>query len=314
MDRAKILEIAEAIMAQPTAPFFEDAVRSKIVELISGLPNVTVELDGFGNVIARYQKGDAKPRFAFVAHMDHPGYVDGELLGGIRAPYLDPPPSTVDFGRFAMLDLPAFEFKDDRIYSRACDDLIGCTAIVGAMVDLAVNEREGACLGIFTRAEEVGFVGAIQLAKSGILDGDLAMISLEASNQKAGTATMGDGVIVRVGDKMSIFDSMTSLLMSKVANDREIPWQRSLMQGGTCEATAFQVYGYKSAALCVAIGNYHNMGEDNKLEAEYVSVDDTLHMSLLCSAMAQSTSTAADPYVEMRDAFDKRCEKYRPLF
>ena len=313
MDRSVLLEIAESIMSQPTAPFREDAVRSKIIDLIAKLKNVTVEQDAFGNVIARYQKGASTPQFAFVAHMDHPGYVDGEFLGGLPERYRQPPPSTRQFGSFAMLDLPAFEVRDERIYSRACDDLIGCTAIVAALVDLSTNQRAGACLGVFTRAEEVGFVGAIQLAKAGIVDRDVVMISLEASDQNAGTAKMGEGVVVRVGDKMSVFDSKTSLQLSTVAREHDIPNQRSLMQGGSCEATAFQVYGYRSAALCVPIGHYHNQGPDNQVAAEYVSVDDTLNMSLLCSAMAQSTEFP-DPYNTLRDSFENRCEKYTRYF
>jgi len=313
MDRVKILKIAESIMSQPTAPFREEAVRAEIVRLLTGLPGVTLEQDGFGNVIARYQRGPATPQFAFVAHMDHPGYVDGEFLGGLPERYRQPPPSTRQFGSFAMLDLPAFEVRDERIYSRACDDLIGCTAIVAALVDLSTNERDGVCLGVFTRAEEVGFVGAIQLAKAGIIDRDIVMISLEASDQNAGTAKMGEGVVVRVGDKMSVFDSKTSLQLTTVARDNDIPNQRSLMQGGSCEATAFQVYGYRSAALCVPIGHYHNQGPDNQVAAEYVSVDDTLNMALLCSAMAQSTDFP-DPYGTLRDSFENRCEKYRGYF
>ena len=37
--------------------------------------------------------------------------------------------------------------------------------------------------------------------------------------------------------------------------------QRCLMSGGTCEATAYQLYGYETGGLCIALGNYHNRGE-----------------------------------------------------
>lgn len=313
MNKTQLLDIAESILTQPTAPFHEDAVRAEIRRQLTGLDGVDVEQDDFGNLIARYQRGAGEPKFAFVAHMDHPGYVGKEFLGGLPERYRQPRPPTVDYGAFSMLDLPAFDVRDGRIYSRACDDLIGCTAIVAAFHDLVQSRREGSCLGIFTRAEEIGFVGAIQLAKSRTLPENIILISLEASNQNAGTAKMGEGVILRVGDKTSIFDSVSTLQIASVAQGRDIPHQRSLMQGGSCEATAFQVYGYRAAALCVAIGNYHNQGEGDKVDAEYVSVDDTLGMALLCSALAQA-SDLPDPLQTLRDAFDQRCEKYRPYF
>ena len=42
------------------------------------------------------------------------------------------------------------------------------------------------------------------------------------------------------------------------------------MSGGTCEATAYQLYGYRTAALCVALGNYHNCGPDLTIAPEFV--------------------------------------------
>ena len=46
------------------------------------------------------------------------------------------------------------------------------------------------------------------------------------------------------------------------------------MSGGTCEATPFQEFGYRTIALCVALGNYHNCGADNRILEEYVSMPD----------------------------------------
>ena len=50
------------------------------------------------------------------------------------------------------------------------------------------------------------------------------------------------------------------------------------MSGGTCEATAYQEFGYQSAGVCVALGNYHNCGAANRIKAEYVSLGDACHM------------------------------------
>ena len=59
------------------------------------------------------------------------------------------------------------------------------------------------------------------------------------------------------------------------------------MSGGTCEATAYQEYGFQTAAVCVALGNYHNCGERNQIKAEYVSLADALGMIDLLAASAR---------------------------
>jgi endoglucanase len=313
MDTAHLLDLARSILAQPTAPFHEDAVRAEICQQLAQCPHVTTEIDSFGNVIARYSRGDHTPRYAFAAHMDHPGFVGGEFLGGVPQEYLDRKPPTRDFGAFAMWDLPAFRFEHSRIYSRACDDLIGCVAIVAMFQELERTGAEGACYGLFTRAEEVGFVGAIQLAKSGRLPRDVTIVSLETSSERGGPGRMGAGVIVRVGDRTAIFDDAATATLTQLAKLHGIPFQRCLMSGGTCEATAYQLYGYRSTGLCVALGNYHNCGPDTTIDAEFVSVADVDGLVKLCVAAA-SAPEASDPHGTLRARLERDMEKYRRLF
>jgi putative aminopeptidase FrvX len=102
---------------------------------------------------------------------------------------------------------------------------------------------------------------------------------------------MGNGVILRVGDRTSIFDSAAMRFLAEVAASltkrrKGFQYQRSLMSGGTCEATAYQEFGYQSAAVCVALGNYHNCAERNQIKAEYVSVADACGMVDLLVAAA----------------------------
>ena len=103
---SELLGIIRSVLAQPTAPFHEEAVRAEILRLLARYRGVTVEQDDFGNVIARYERGSHPAGYAVAAHMDHPGYVDGEFLGGVAEAYLATNPPTRDFGRFAMWDLP----------------------------------------------------------------------------------------------------------------------------------------------------------------------------------------------------------------
>jgi endoglucanase len=309
-----LLDIIRPILAQPTAPFHEDAVRAEILMQLAQIPNVTAEQDDFGNVIARYRGCSEHAEFAFAAHMDHPGFVGEEFLGGVPESYREKQPPVRDFGAFAMWDLPACEVRDGRIHSRACDDLIGCAAIVALFQELARRGAETNVYGLFTRAEEVGFVGAIQLAKSGRLSRDLTVVSLETSSEKApGAGKKGEGVIIRVGDKTSVFDDGATAALVHAATAAKVPHQRCLMSGGSCEGTAFQAYGYRTAALCVALGNYHNCGPDLTIAPEFVALDDVAGMVELMTHAAMHEGPT-DPHAALREKLEKGVEKYERFF
>jgi endoglucanase len=312
MDTADIVAIARRILAQPTAPFHEDAVRSEIHALLSDCPHVRLAEDRFGNLVAHYRRGKAAARVAFAAHMDHPAYVGRDFLGGVPERYRKKKPPTRKFGAFRMWDLPACEVRAGRIRSRACDDLIGCAAIVAMLRELEQTSAECSVYGLFTRAEEVGFIGAIELAKSGRLPKGVTVVSLETSSVKGGPVKIGGGPIIRVGDRTSIFDSAATAGLQASAKSAGIPHQRALMQGGTCEATAYAVYGYRTAALCVALGNYHNCGPGDRIAPEYVSVADTLGMARLCVAAA--TAADSDPHRDLRRSLEKRIADHRRFF
>ena len=314
MNQDSLLDVVRSILAQPTAPFHEDAVRGEILQLLTQCSHVTTKLDQFGNVIALYQRGERRPRFALAAHMDHPGYVGDEFLGGVPESYREKKPPTRDFGAFAMWDLPACELKDGRIYSRACDDLIGCSAIVATFQELECSSSDASVYGLFTRAEEVGFAGAIHLAKSGNLPSDVTVLSLECSSEKGGACKMGDGAILRVGDRTSIFDSDAMGSLAELAKRAEIPVQRCLMSGGTCEATAYQLYGYRCGALCVALGNYHHCGPDERIEPEFVSIEDVLALVRLCVEAARCSDLAGVANDELRARLEKRAGEYAARF
>jgi putative aminopeptidase FrvX len=304
MNRDQLLKIVEPLLRCPTAPTFEGAVAEEICRQLRGHVGIRIEKDQFGNLIA-IRSGLRQAQYAFVAHMDHPGWrlqPKKEFLGGMR-PDLQDKAKIRSFGEFGMWDLPELVVEGDRLYSRACDDLIGCSAIVGMLISLEESRSSASAYGIFTRAEEVGFIGAIELAKSGRLDPDLTVISLETSAERP-PARMGDGPIIRVGDRASIFDSDVTALLVETAKSHASSYQRCLMDGGTCEATAFQLYGYRSAALSIALGNYHNCTPDSRIDAEYIDLKDLERLIALCVAMATETRSVAD----WRDALRERLE------
>ncbi len=322
MDKERLLEIAGTILRQPTAPFHEALVRETILGLLGECARVAVRQDAFGNVIAHYRgtppgAEPAPARCAFAAHMDHPGWVtppggsERTFLGGVPPEYLDANRTRVrEFGPFAMWDLPAFEVREDRIYSRACDDLIGCAVIVAMLEELDSQNAPCECYGLFTRAEEVGFVGAMKIARSGWLtEAGLTVISLETSSERP-PAQIGAGPIVRVGDRTSIFDPTVTAELMLAAEQAGIEVQRCLMSGGTCEATAFQLYGVRAGALCVALGNYHNRGPDLRIEPEFVSVADVEGLTALCAAIARGANGEGDAICRLRERLERNLHHY----
>ncbi len=319
------MAIAETILSEPTAPFHEERVLGAIRALLAPCPAVTLREDAFGNLIAFYQGTDPAPaRWAFCAHTDHPGWTpdrpgiegtrDAEgrvFLGGVSPDYLAANEGRVRaFGPFAMWDLPAFELRDGQIWSRACDDLIGCAAIVAMLEELARQKAPFSCYGLFTRAEEIGFGGAIAMARDGWLQqAGLTVLSLETSAERP-PARIGGGAIVRVGDRQSIFDPAVTAELLAGADRAKIEVQRCLMSGGTCEATAFHAYGVRCGALCIALGNYHNRGPDLRIEPEYVSESDFEGLAALCIELASAGPVANDAIFQLRDKLERNLRQY----
>ena len=121
---------------------------------------------------------------------------------------------------------------------------------------------------------------------------------------------MGEGPIIRVGDRISIFDPQTTDLFVEVAKKEKLAFQRCLMPGGTCEATAFQLYGYRSAALCIALGNYHNCTPDGRIDSEFIDLGDLEGLIALCVAVAGAEKTAESARETLRKRLEARLDEY----
>lgn len=287
MHHQTLIALLRRILETPTAPYHEYHMARVIRDLLAPLPHVTVTEDAFGNLIASYRRGRKPARLAFAAHLDHPGWVktrgEPEFLGGVPADRLQQCPVRW-FGDFGMWDLPAFALTGDGlIQSRACDDLIGCVEIVAMFLELERLGAEATCHGLFTRAEEVGFVGAIHLAKTWPLPKNVRFVSLETSAPRGG-AEIGRGPVVRVGDRMSVFDDAITAELLDAATAEKITVQRALLDGGSCEATAMQLWGIPSAAMSIILGNYHNCPPDGGIDVEYVALADVKALIKLITA------------------------------
>lgn len=188
-------------------------------------------------------------------------------------------------GGFAMWDFPGYALRGGKIVSRGCDDLLGAAAALCVLDELARARPKGTHVwGLFTRAEEVGFYGALAAVRDGGVPKDARVLSLECSRALPG-APQGAGAIVRVGDRSSLFDPRFTDALRRAAAEvsrREpgLRFQTRLMDGGSCEATVFCAAGLRASGLAVPLGNYHNQagldGGRKGIGPEHVAVGDFL--------------------------------------
>jgi len=181
------------------------------------------------------------------------------LSGGARSGGARP-------GDIALWKMRKPRAREGVLAAPAIDDLAGCAAVLAAL-DRARRRPELRHFGaLLTRAEEAGFVGAIHAAKHRTIPSESRIINVEASRELA-DARIGDGPVVRVGDAATVFDGELTNRIDRAAKARGLKHQRRLMDGGSCEATAFGAYGYRSAGLCLPLGNHHNRGNLDEVEA-----------------------------------------------
>ena len=69
-----------------------------------------------------------------------------------------------------------------------------------------------------------------------------------------------------------------------------------------------------SAAVCVPLGNYHNMNQDTgKIGPEYVDLRDWRHMVTLLIDVARHAHTFTGEHTDLRKQLLQRLETFRPL-
>ena len=234
------------------------------------------------------------------------GEADQRMVS-LRLPSFEEIAHRVEFPSAVVFDLPDFHFDGELIHMRALDDLAGCACILAAMKVLVSEGDGGDVYGVFTRAEEVGLIGARLLAEEGTLPADTLVVSLEASRTLPGAA-IGEGPVIRVGDASFTFDAEAEGVLLKAREElmehkSGFKAQRQLMSGGTCEASAFRYYGYRTTGIAFPLGNYHNATPDGGVAAEYIHLDDFVGGVELAVQAARSAARRRDsaPWRRMRD-------------
>ncbi len=168
-------------------------------------------------------------------------------------------------GTIGTWNLPDAAEQDHLFTARACDDLAGVAACLCVLDQLLERKAKCNVTVLLTRAEEVGFAGAIAAAQQVMIPRNCAIIGLETSRSTS-QALQGAGPVIRVGDRTSTFSPALTRFMAMTAGGiadetADFRYQRALMDGGTCDSTVFHAFGYETGAICLALGNYHNMLE-----------------------------------------------------
>ena len=189
-------------------------------------------------------------------------------------------PAQLELPAAVVFDLPDFQVDGEMIRMRAADDLAGCASILASLAELSAQPPPGDVYGVFTRAEEVGLMGARLLAESGLLSKETLVVSLESSRTLPG-AEQGSGPVIRVGDAGMTFNADAESVLLKARETLQLQEggfrvQRQLMSGGVCEASAFALFGYRTTGIAFPLGNYHNGAPDGTIQAEYIHVEDFL--------------------------------------
>jgi endoglucanase len=208
-----------------------------------------------------------------------------------------------DIARWALDGSPLPRVNDGLLYAPACDDLAGVAAALAAFDAILRLPGCGHVRLLFTRAEEVGFVGAIACCRARSIPTSSAVICLEVS-RSLNDSPIGGGPVLRVGDRSGVFSARLTnqigTIAARYAERRSgFVWQRKLMIGGTCEATAFTSFGYDATCLCLPLGNYHNMPDDgrrHKLAPEVISLADFHGLVDLLVVIARELHTEKQPF------------------
>lgn len=278
----------------------------------------TLETAFRGWVFAEYVKG-AKVRF-FDGNREVSGVVQSVTLGDERPV---PVSAAVKVSRPVapnapgMFDQGEARTKGKRFLSRAIDDLGGLAGALQMLDDLRRKPPAAPVALLLTRAEEEGFVGAIAASiKPKLLRRTDRIIAIETSAMQP-YAPQGAGVIIRVGDKTSIFNSQLTYFLTQQAEalakrDKTFKYQRALMPGGTCEATVYDMYGFTAGAICIPLGNYHNMDRAKKrIGPEYIDLGDWRNMVKLFVQVARNGHTFEPGHGPLKQRLERRFGKLK---
>ena len=235
----------------------------------------------------------------------HPLEADAQLCDAQDTGDLAPKP-----GDFAVFDLPTWSLDGDRLSARAHDDLAQVAAVLVALDRLDRGDADVDAdvdvdvTGLFTRAEEVGFVGARAAVEAGSLPEAAVVIVLECSGLPAER-----GFVVRAGDLTSMYDGWATTRLMQLADQRAAAdpgfiYQTPIPRRGTCNASLYAAMGHKAAGLTLPMQNYHNRGPDG-VAAETIDLRDWTTLTDFLITVATDFGDYTQIQQRIRDKMDR---------
>lgn len=224
----------------------------------------------------------------------------------------------VEPGAPGMWNLPKPTLRGDRLSAPDCDDIAGVAALLTLLQRLSRKQVPAEVYCLFTRAEEVGFIGTVGAIKAHTVPRKRPVFVVEMSKELP-NARIGDGPIIRVGDRLSLYHPQLTAFCERVAHRlarrrKSFTFQRKLMDGGACEATAFAAYGYQAGGICLPLGNYHNMDTDRgRIAPEFISLLDWRRMTDLFEALVMDDPGYGATDTTVRTNLDKRFTALQPF-
>ncbi|MBK8267574.1 MAG: hypothetical protein IPK83_04425 [Planctomycetes bacterium] len=232
-------------------------------------------------------KAEARQAAASARSFGAEGPPDG-IIAKVKSPVAKNSP-----GMWALSDAT---IKGTRLHARACDDLAGLAAILCMLDEVCKTKSPVPTFAFFTRAEEVGFAGALAAVADKTVPRNTVVVAVENSKAITGVG-VGDGPVLRVGDKATVFTPAATAYCHVVADklkerDKTFAYQRKLMDGGTCESTAYCHHGYDATGICLPLVNYHNMDMDKKkIAPESIDTRDFLNLVKWFVALSKAPAT-----------------------
>ena len=212
-------------------------------------------------------------------------------------------------GTLGMWDLPVWKRNGDLVSLRVADDLGGVSAVLLTLARLKRRKNVHMPMGLLTRAEETGFIGSIAAAKNKLIKNNWPILGIETSKAQI-AAPIGKGAVIRLGDRMSMFDPELTMALRQAADKiltssknkkltkqgMPMAYNAALMPGGSTESTMLALMGYRTCATCLPLGNYHNMGT-KKIAPEQIALSD---MASLVELLAEVSQIDVTPEIKAK--------------
>lgn len=160
----------------------------------------------------------------------------------------------------------AFEQIGNSVVSRALDNRVGCWALLRSIEDI----QDHACdiYAVWTVQEELGSRGAgpvsVGIAPDiGICCDTTVCCDVPGVSKTQHVTRAGAGISIQIADSSTLADRSLVLALERVAHEKEIACQRSLMLGGGQDGALIQRSGtgVRTAVLSCPVKHMHTTAE-----------------------------------------------------